>query len=69
MSKQKYLPILIAKVKAAKISVSILADETGLNERWLRNVLNGQVPNAPYEKVMILDNFLQEHVKSLVNEG
>ena len=65
MSNQKYLPQVIERVKAAKISVSIIATDTGLNERWLREVLNGNIPNAPYEKVMILENYLLAHIATL----
>ena len=66
MSNNKYLPLIIARVKASKISVPILAEETGLKERWLYDVLAHKTPNASYEKIKTLEVYLDKHINTLV---
>jgi hypothetical protein len=56
---------VLTRAKATRIPISSLAKYAGLNPRWLYDLMGGKLKNPPYKRVMILDNFLREHIKQL----
>ena len=64
----KYLPRVLERVKASKIPVPQIAKDTGLNRRWLYDLLNKKITGPDYEKVMVLENYLREHIAKIAEQ-
>lgn len=64
----KHLDKVKKRVRDSKLNISTIAKHSGLNKRWLYDLMGNKIQRPPYEEVTELDLFIKEHFKRLVDE-
>lgn len=59
----KHLNKVLTRVKESKLTISTIARESGINQRWLYDLMGGKLQCREYERIAELDQYIREHFK------
>ena len=61
----RYLDKVLRKINASGLPVTRIAKETQIDKRWLYQLVNRKIQADLFERIMTINDFLDEHQENL----
>lgn len=58
---------VLIRIEKSKLPIATIARDTGINSRWLYDVVAGKNKKPQYERLAIINDYLDKHQLSLAN--